>query len=244
MKTLFGALMALLLLAPIASAQETSITPAQKTEIEKLVHDYIVAHPEVIKEAIQALQAKEEQSKADAQTQAVLENKDKLFNDPATPVAGNPMGDVTIVEFFDYHCPYCKAVAAPLQKLTEEDKGVRLVMKEFPILGQDSLLASQAALASVPQGKYWEFHQALMEHRGQFDMEVIKSIAAKVGLDPAKLEADMQSDTIKPIISANHDLAQTLDIGATPTFIIGDQVVEGAVPLERLKELIQKARGS
>ena len=244
MKTLFGALMALLLLVPIASAQETSITPAQKTEIEKLVHDYIVAHPEVIKEAIQALQAKEEQSKADAQTQAVLENKDKLFNDPATPVAGNPMGDVTIVEFFDYHCPYCKAVAAPLQKLTEEDKGVRLVMKEFPILGQDSLLASQAALASVPQGKYWEFHQALMEHRGQFDMEVIKSIAAKVGLDPAKLEADMQSDTIKPIISANHDLAQTLDIGATPTFIIGDQVVEGAVPLERLKELIQKARGS
>jgi protein-disulfide isomerase len=244
MKTLFGALMALLLLAPIASAQETSITPAQKTEIEKLVHDYIVAHPEVIKEAIQALQAKEEQSKADAQTQAVLENKDKLFNDPATPVAGNPMGDVTIVEFFDYHCPYCKAVAAPLQKLTEEDKGVRLVMKEFPILGPDSLLASQAALASVPQGKYWEFHQALMEHRGQFDMEVIKSIAAKVGLDPAKLEADMQSDTIKPIISANHDLAQTLDIGATPTFIIGDQVVEGAVPLERLKELIQKARGS
>jgi protein-disulfide isomerase len=244
MKSLFGALMGLLLLAPLASAQETGITPAQKTEIEKLVHDYIVAHPEVIKEAIQALQAREEQGKADAQTQAVLQNKDKLFNDPATPVAGNPMGDVTIVEFFDYHCPYCKAVAAPLQKLTEEDKGVRLVMKEFPILGQDSLLASQAALAAVPQGKYWEFHQGLMEHRGQFDMEVIKSIAAKVGLDPAKLETDMQSDTIKPIISANHDLAQTLDIGATPTFIIGDQVVEGAVPLERLKELIQKARGS
>ena len=245
MKTLLGALMALLLLlTPFASAQETAITPAQKTEIEKLVHDYIVAHPELIKEAIQALQAKEEQSKADAQTQAVLQNKEKLFNDPATPVAGNPMGDVTVVEFFDYHCPYCKAVAGPLQKLTEEDKGVRLVMKEFPILGQDSLLASQAALASVPQGKYWEFHQALMEHRGQFDMEVIKSIAAKVGLDPAKLEADMQSDTIKPIISANHDLAQSLDIGATPTFIIGDQVVEGAVPLERLKELIQKARGS
>jgi protein-disulfide isomerase len=244
MKTLFSALLALVLLAPFASADETTITPAQKSDIEKIVHDYLLEHPEVIRDAIQALQAKEEQSKADAQTMAVRQNKDALFNDPATPVAGNPMGDVTIVEFFDYHCPYCKAVAGPLQKLTEEDKGVRLVMKEFPILGQDSLLASQAALASVPQGKYWEFHQALMEHRGQFDMEVIKSIAAKVGLDPAKLEADMQSDTIKPIISANHDLAQTLDIGATPTFIIGDQVVEGAVPLERLKELIQKARGS
>jgi protein-disulfide isomerase len=244
MKTLFGALLALVLLAPLASAEETSITPQQKTDIEKIVHDYLLEHPEVIRDAIQALQAKDEQSKADAQTQAVLQNKDALFNDPATPVAGNPMGDVTVVEFFDYHCPYCKAVASPLQKLTEEDRGVRLVMKEFPILGQDSILASQAALASVGQGKYWEFHQALMEHRGKFDMEVIKAIAAKVGLDPVKLEADMQSDKIKPMISANHDLAQTLGIGATPTFIIGDQVVEGAVPLDQLKDLIRKARGS
>ncbi len=249
MKTLFSALLALLLLAPLASAQEAEMTPngmtgAQKTEIEKIVHDYLLKNPEVIREAIQALQAKEEQSKADAQTQLVAQNKEALFNDPATPVAGNPMGDVTVVEFFDYHCPYCKAVASPLAKLLEEDKGVRLVMKEFPILGQDSILAAQAALASVGQGKYWEFHQALMEHRGPFDMEVIKSIAAKVGLDAAKLEADMESDKIKPAISANHALAKTLDIGATPTFIIGDQVVEGAVPLEQLKDLIKKARGS
>jgi protein-disulfide isomerase len=244
MKTLFSALLALLLLAPLASADETSITPAQKSDIEKIVHDYLMEHPEVIRDAIQALQAKEEQSKTDAQTMAVRQNKDALFNDPATPVAGNPMGDVTIVEFFDYHCPYCKAVASPLQKLIESDKGVRLVMKEFPILGPDSLLASQAALASVGQGKYWEFHQALMEHRGQFDMEVIKTIAAKVGLDPAKLEADMDKQKIQPQISANHKLAETLSISATPTFIIGDQVVEGAVSLDQLKDLIQKARGS
>jgi protein-disulfide isomerase len=241
MKRFLGALAALLLLALPASAE---MTPEQKGEVEKVVHDYLLEHPEVIRDAIQALQAKEEQSKADAQTQAVLENKDALFNDPATPVAGNPEGDVTVVEFFDYHCPYCKAVASPLQKLLDEDKGVRLVMKEFPILGQDSLLAAQAALAAVDQGKYWAFHQALMEFRGKFDMEVIKSIAAKAGLDPEKLAADMQSDKIKPMITANHDLARTLDIGATPTFIIGDQVVEGAVPLERLKELIKRARGS
>jgi protein-disulfide isomerase len=244
MKTLFAALLALSLLAPLASAQETSIAPDQKTEIEKIVHDYLIAHPEVIREAIQALQAKEEQNKADAQTQSVLQNKDKLFNDPDTPVVGNAMGDVTVVEFFDYHCPYCKAVASPLDQLIQEDKGVRLVLKEFPILGEDSILASHAALASVGQGKYWAFHQALMEHRGKFDMEVIKTIAAKVGLDPAKLEADMGELKIEPQISANHKLAQDLDIGATPTFIIGDQVVEGAVPLDRLKELIKKARGS
>jgi protein-disulfide isomerase len=246
MKTLFAVLTALSfsLLAPLAFAQETTIAPAQKTEIEKIVHDYLVEHPEVIKEAIQALQAKEEQGKADAQTQAVLQSKDALFNDPGSPVVGNPNGDVTVVEFFDYHCPYCKAVAGPLQQLIEDDKGVRLVLKEFPILGQDSVLASHAALAAVSQGKYWAFHQALMEHRGPFDMDVIKTLAAKAGLDPVKLEADMGQQPIEPLISANHKLAQTLDISATPTFIIGDQVVEGAVPLERLKELIQKARGS
>jgi len=251
MKILFAALMALafallapLASAPIAYAQEAGITPPQKTEIEKIVHDYLIAHPEVIREAIQALQAKEEQEKSDARTQLVIANKDALVNDPGSPIAGNPVGDVTVVEFFDYHCPYCKAVAAPLQQLLQEDKGVRLVLKEFPILGEDSLLAAHAALAAVPQGKYVQFHQALMEHRGKFDMEVIKTIAAKVGIDPAKLEADMGTQKIEPLISANHKLAETLDISATPTFIIGDQVVEGAVPLERLKELIQKARGS
>jgi protein-disulfide isomerase len=242
MKTLFGAVLALLLLAPLASAED--MTPEKQAEIEKIVHDYLLKNPEVIREAIQALQAKEEQNKADAQTELVTQNKDALFNDPATPVAGNPMGDVTVVEFFDYHCPYCKAVASPLNQLIQEDKGVRLVLKEFPILGQDSILAAQAALAAVAQGKYWELHQGLMEHRGQFDMEVIKSIAAKAGLDPQKLEADMQSDKIQPALSANHALAKTLDIGATPTFVIGDQVVEGAVPLEQLKDLIKKARGS
>jgi len=246
MKILLAAVAALslTLLSPRAFAEDAAVTPEQKTEIEKIVHDYIVAHPEVIREAIEALQAKEEQSKSDAQTQAVLENKDAIFNDADTPVAGNPVGDVTVVEFFDYHCPYCKAVAGPLDQLLKEDKGVRLVLKEFPILGEDSVLASRAALAAVGQGKYWQFHQALMEHRGKFDMEVIKTIAAKVGLDPAKLEADMGKEQIEPKISANHKLAQTLDISATPTFVIGDQVIEGAVPLEQLKEMIKKARGS
>ena len=246
MKTLFAALLAmsLSLLAAPASAQETSVTPDQKTEIEKIVHDYLIEHPEVIKEAIQALQAKEEQSKADSQTQAVLENKEALYNDPGTPVAGNPMGDVTVVEFFDYHCPYCKAVSGPLDQLLKEDKGVRLVLKEFPILGPDSVLASHAALASVSQGKYWAFHQALMQHRGKFDMDVIKTIATKVGIDPAKLAADMGKQQIEPLIAANHKLAKALDVGATPTFVIGDKVIEGAVPLDELKKAIQDARGS
>jgi protein-disulfide isomerase len=246
MKILIAAVAALslALLARPALAQDTGVTPDQKTQIEKIVHDYLIEHPEVIKEAIQALQAKEEQGKADAQTQAVLQNKDALYSDPDTPVAGNPVGDVTVVEFFDYHCPYCKAVSGPLEQLLQEDKGVRLVLKEFPILGEDSVLASHAALASVAQGKYWAFHQALMQHRGKFDMDVIKTIAAKVGLDPAKLAADMGTQQIEPLIAANHKLARALDVGATPTFVIGDKVIEGAVPLDELKEAIKQARGS
>jgi protein-disulfide isomerase len=207
----------------------------QKGQIEKIVHDYLMAHPEVIKEAIIALQAKEEAQKADSQTQAVAANKDKLLNDPATPVAGNPIGDVTLVEFFDYHCPYCKAVAEPLDQLLREDKGVRLVLKEFPILGPDSKLASQAALAAAAQGKY---------HRGVFDMDTITAIATKVGLDAKKLVADMDGAKTQPLIDSNRKLADSLDVSATPTFIIDGQVVEGAVPLDQLKALIKKARGS
>ncbi|MES1152105.1 MAG: DsbA family protein, partial [Dongia sp.] len=160
------------------------------------------------------------------------------------PVAGNPLGDVTLVEFFDYHCPYCKAVAEPLAQLLQEDKGVRLVLKEFPILGDDSKLASKAALAAAAQGKYWEFHQALLDHRGAFDMDTITAIAAKVGLDPKKLAADMDDAKTQPLIDSNRKLADSLDVSATPTFVIDGQVVEGAVPLDQLKALIKKARGS
>jgi protein-disulfide isomerase len=246
MKAVLAALLALAfsLFALPASAQDAGTTPAQKTAIEKIVHDYLLEHPEVIKEAIQALQAKEEAGKADAQNQAAVENKEALLNDPGTPVAGNPMGDVTVVEFFDYHCPYCKAVAEPLRQLLEEDKGVRLVLKEFPILGEDSILASHAALASIAQGKYWAFHQALMAHKGKFDLDTVKTIAAKVGMDPAKLADDMGKDKIEPLISANRKLADALNLSATPTFVIGGKVVEGAIPLDELKALIKQARGS
>jgi protein-disulfide isomerase len=233
--------------APNASqgpGQGAGMSLDQKGQIEKIVHDYLIAHPEVIKEAIMALQAKEEAEKADSQSQAVAANKAALFSDAATPVAGNPIGDVTLVEFFDYHCPYCKAVAEPLAQLLQEDKGVRLVLKEFPILGDDSKLASKAALAAAAQGKYWQFHQALLEHRGAFDMDSLKAIAAKVGIDTKKLVADMNDAKTEPLIEDNQKLADALDIGATPTFVIGNQVVEGAVPLDQLKALIKKARGS
>lgn len=242
-KAVFVALAIFAALASPAVAQDAGASLDQKAQVEKIVHDYLIAHPEVIKEAIMALQAKEDADKADAQSEAVAAHKDEIFNDPMTPVVGNPMGDVTLVEFFDYHCPYCKAVAQPLKQLIEEDKGVRLVLKEFPILGDDSRLASRAALASVAQGKYWEFHQALLEHRGSFDTDTIRALAAQVGLDADKLIADMGTGKSDPLIVANRKLADALDVGATPTFVIDGQIVEGAVPLEQLKAMIKKARG-
>jgi protein-disulfide isomerase len=254
MKTVFAAAFAFLLATAAlpAAAQDNGqnagqtggMSLDQKGQIEKVVHDYLMAHPEVIKDALIELQAKEEAQKIDTQTQAVTAHRDALLSDAATPVAGNPIGDVTLVEFFDYHCPYCKAVAEPLAQLLKDDKGVRLVLKEFPILGEDSRLAAKAALAAVAQGKYWEFHQALLEHRGAFDMDTIKSIAGKVGLDKAKLVADMADAKTQPLIDTNRKLADSLDISATPTFIIDGEVVEGAVPLDQLKALIKKARGS
>jgi protein-disulfide isomerase len=245
-RTFFFALLASIWLAaaPAPAQQASGMTKDQKAQIEQIIHEYLIEHPEVIKEAIEALQAKEDQQKADDQAQSVAAHKNELYNDPATPVAGNTLGDVTVVEFFDYHCPYCKAVAEPLGQLLQEDKGVRLVLKEFPILGDESVLASRAALASVAQGKYWPFHQALLAHRGSLDDDTIDTIAKQVGIDVTKMRADMADSKTAPLIAANHTLADALDVGATPTFVIGGQVVEGAVPLDQLKALIKKARGS
>jgi protein-disulfide isomerase len=157
----------------------------------------------------------------------VAAHRDQLFTDAQSPVVGDPAGDVTIVEFFDYQCPYCKAIAGSLDRLVAANKGVRLVLKEFPILGDDSVLASRAALV-VPKDKYWAFHQALLQHRGSFDMPTLKNTA----------------DATNPPIDANRDLAKAIGIQATPTFIIGDQVIEGAIPADVLNDLIAKARKS
>lgn len=246
MKRLFAALAALPLVFGISTAfaQESTAPMPPKAAIEKVVHDYLLAHPEVIGEALQELQDKQANAKANDQSQKVAAHHDQVFSDPNSPVAGNPIGDVTIVEFFDYHCPYCKAAAGPIDELLKQDKGVRLVLKEFPILGDDSILASRAALAAAKQGKYWPFHQALMAYRGTFDISALKAIAKSVGIDTAKMQADMAVAKTMPPISATRDLADAIGIGATPTFIIGNQVVEGAMSVDDMKDLIKQARKS
>ncbi|WP_374650484.1 DsbA family protein [Dongia sp.] len=215
---------------------------AQVAEIGKLSRDYLLGNPEIIRDAIQALQAKEEAQKADFQSQAVTQHKDALFGDASDPVAGNLNGDVTLIEFFDYKCPYCKQVSPALEALLKEDPNLKIVFKEFPILGDASVLASRAALAAAKQEKYLPFHQALMAHRGALDLGSIAAIAASVGLDPQKLAEDMKSETIEKQLAATHELALSLSIRSTPTFIVGDKVMPGALSIEELKGLIEDVR--
>lgn len=219
-----------------------ALSEAQADQVRTIVRDYLIANPEVLVEAMEALQAREQAAAAQAQRDALKTHAEQLFNDPGSPIFGNPDGDVTLVEFFDYQCGYCKAVHPSVLKAIEQDKGLRVVMKEFPILGPASVYASRAALASREQGKYEPFHNALMGHKGKLDEAIVDGIAKAVGLDLEKLKADMAAPAVDDQIKVSMALARALGIGGTPAFVVGDSLLPGAVPLERLKQEIAKAR--
>jgi protein-disulfide isomerase len=226
-----------------APAPKSSFTPAQRAEMNKLIHSYIVEHPEVITEAVQALQAKDEKERAEKQKKALVAKNKELHESAEGTVIGNPKGDVTLVEFFDYNCGYCKSMFPSVMETLKEDGKVRLVLKEFPILGPSSMTASKAALASVKQGKYSEFHVALMSHKGHLSDDTVMKIAKDTGLDVAKLQADMKSDDVMKVVDKNHDLGRDLDINGTPWLMVGETVAPGAIEKAKLKEMIAKARG-
>lgn len=233
----------LALVAPAGAADAPkAFTPEQEKAIREVVRDYLVNHPEVLVEAIQALQEKQQAADKDLRKKALVEHRAELNNDPASPVAGNPKGDVTVVEFFDYRCPYCKTVSERLFNTVKADGNVRYVLKEFPILGPESVFASKAALAAVKQSKYLEFHQALMSTRGGLDQEAVMAVAKKVGLDVKKLREDMDGPDIAQSLERNLKLAQALKIDGTPAFVIGDQIIPGAVSTEALKSVIDQTR--
>jgi protein-disulfide isomerase len=175
------------------------------------------------------------------QRAAIADNQRELLDDPASPVGGNPSGDVTLVEFFDYRCTYCRRVVSSMRALLDEDRGLRVVFKELPVLGPDSVRAARAALASRKQARYVPFHFALMA-ADDLSPEGIRAIAKAVGLDPNQLEADMAAAEVTAAIEANYALANQLGIEGTPAFVIGDQVIPGAVDKARLEQLIDEAR--
>jgi len=236
-----AAMLALGGIAASASAQQNE-TLTDRAKTEQIIHDYLLAHPEVIIEAVEKYQKQQEQASAQKQAQALVDRRDELLHTPADPVIGNPTGDVTIVEFFDYRCPYCKSVAAGFIDLYDKDGKVRLVLKEFPILGPESEFASKAALASQKQGKYREFHLAMMTFKGKMTDDDVRNLAKQVGLDVAKLEQDMKDPAIADTINRNYALAEALGIKGTPAFIVGNELVPGAITADEMQKRIAALR--
>ena len=227
--------------APLA-AQTPPIQPEQRQAIETVIREYLLAHPEIIREAVQALQQREHQAELDQSNAAVQQHQDELFADAEAPVLGNSAGNVTIVEFFDYRCPYCKQMEPGLAELVKEDGKIRLVMKEFPILGPDSTTASRAALAARAQGRYRALHDALIQQKGGLDDAAIYRVAASVGVDVDRLKRDMTAPAIDEALKRNHDLAMAIGIGGTPALVIGKQFVAGALDKAGLKSMVEQAR--
>lgn len=226
------------------AAGDNALNAAQQDQVKSLVREYLLENPEVIAEAIGVLRQRQESAQAAQQTEILKSKAAALFDSPEDPVLANPDGDITLVEFFDYRCGYCKAVFPHFMELAMTDPGVRLKVKEFPILGPESLMAARWAMASREQGKYGEYHAALMAHRGAYTETTLREIATKVGLDADKLAVDADAEKISAHLKANMELAGALDINGTPAFVVGDALVPGAVSLEELQKIIQQQRAA
>jgi protein-disulfide isomerase len=237
---------AVLVLAPLPAAHAAEFSKPQRSAIEKIVHEYLVQHPEVLQEAMDELQKRQEAAEAEKHKTAVKENADLLFNSPDQVVLGNPKGNVTFVEFFDYNCGYCKRAMADMFTLMETDPNLRVVLKEFPVLGPGSVEAARIAIAVRMQDKtgkkYLEFHQRLLGGRGHADEKRALAVAREIGMDMNRVERDMKSAEVEKTLRQDFKLAEALGLNGTPSYVIGDDVVVGAVGLGALKEKINNAR--
>jgi protein-disulfide isomerase len=229
---------------PAASAQSFSDT--QRGDIETIVKNYLISHPEVLEEAMAELNKRQAAADAEKHEASVAENASAIFNSPRGVMLGNKDGDVTFVEFFDYNCGYCKRAMADMLDLMKTDPKLKVVLKEFPVLSPGSVEAAQVAVAvrmQDPSGKkYLDFHQKLLGGRGPADKAHALAAAKDAGLDMAKLEKDLASPEVKATIEENFKLAEAMGMNGTPSYVIGKQVVVGAIGLDGLKEKIGLAR--
>ena len=237
---------ALMLSVGVISGHAQSISAAQRGEIEKIVRDYLISHPEVLQEAIAALEKKQAAEEAQKHQAAVKDNTEALFNSPRHVVVGNPQGDVTFVEFFDYNCGYCKKAMTDMMELMKNDSKLKVVLKEFPVLGPGSVEAARIGVAVRMQDKtgkkYLDFHQKLLNGRGQIDKARALAAAKEAGLDVARIERDLTSDEVRLSLEESLKLAEKLGLNGTPSYVIGSDVVVGAVGAPGLKEKVSQAR--
>jgi protein-disulfide isomerase len=235
-----------LMLVAAAPAAEPSFSEPQKTEIEKIIRDYLVSHPEVLQEAIGELEKRQAAADTEKAKAAVAANAETLFESSRQVVLGNAKGDVTLVEFFDYNCGFCKGAMAAMMDLLKDDAKLRVVLKEFPVLGPGSVEAAKVAVAVRMQDKtgkkYLDFHQKLLGGRGKADKARAIAVAKEVGLDMTRLEKDMASDEARVSLEESLKLAETLGLNGTPSYVVGNDVVVGAVGLDALRSKISAAR--
>lgn len=208
------------------------------------VREYLLSNPNVIIEALQKHQQQEQQAQLDAAKQVVQAESQRIFTQPSSPVVGNPNGNVTMVEFFDYNCGYCRRAAPDVEKLIADDANLRVIHKQLPILGPESLEATKVALAARMQDPalYPKIHHGFMTHEGKLDAAAIEKIARDAGANWEKVLVDKESDAIKDEIKTNYELAQKLGLTGTPGFIVGSQFLPGAQPFEALKSAIDAER--
>lgn len=236
-----------LLSVPAQAQDAKKFTPEETKAIEAIIKDYLITNPKIMLDVQKALQAQMESDRTAQLVAAIEPNREELENDGVSVVMGNPNGDVTVVEFFDYQCGFCRKAHPDVKRLMAEDKNIRVVYKQFPILDRPnevpmSLIAAHMAMAANKQGKFEEFHQALFSAEGGLTQESLATIMATIGLDKEKAEAEMMSEEVGASIRNNMELAQKMGISSTPTFIIGDKVIEGAMGYDDLKEKVAAAR--
>lgn len=237
---------AALLAAPamLAARPAAAFTDAEKKEIGTIVREYLIQNPEVLQEVVAELEKRQSHMEESARAKGIAEHRELLVNSPRGVVVGNPKGDVTLVEFFDYNCGYCKHALSDLQTLVKQDPNLRVVLKEYPVLGQPSVEAAQVAIAvrlAAPE-KYMAFHQALLGARGTADRAKALAVAKEVGIDPAAIQKFASSPELNATLNENMKIGQALALNGTPSYVVGDQAVIGAVGFDKLKAAIADAR--
>ncbi|GJD52264.1 hypothetical protein OPKNFCMD_5027 [Methylobacterium crusticola] len=232
-------------LAAAPTRAEAPLTDAQRQAVEGIIREYLVKNPEVLQDAMAELERRTQEAQKQAQASALKETRDVLHNSPHGIVAGNPGGDVTLVEFFDYNCGYCKRALTDIQTIMKSDPKLKVVLKDFPVLGPDSLEASKVALAVKQQlkgDKLFDYHVKLLETRGRVNGERAISLAREMGADVARLQKDMQSPEIQAALQENVGLGDKLGLSGTPAFIIGDEIIPGAVGIEPIRKTVAGVR--
>ena len=237
-------LLALTLAVP-AGADLTAMTPAEREVFRAEVKAYLLDNPDVLIEAMDVLNARQAELEAQNDASLLQTHAAKIFNDPASWVGGNPKGDITVVEFTDYRCGYCRKAYDEVAELVQSDGNIRFIVKEYPILGEESLVSARFAIAVLQVGGddlYEKAHDALISLRGNPTPETLGQLAGDLGLDPALILAKMDSDEVTAVIAANHALGEQLRINGTPTFVIDGTMVRGYVPLDGMREIVKAQR--